>query len=192
MSDDQPVNDDADSQEAPGIAQSVGYGLLAAVVCFALAGLAFRGTASSSLEFALQFDTEVSKAESTLWCRDTGTVPPHIDGAGRLYGCIMGRAGTAKLFINEDGSRPGTVENVKVMWNDWRRDLGHGAHADRREALQMVSAFARWYAPSIEDELASVFQGEVARSYIVGQYRITYRLDRGPGIDERLLTLAPK
>jgi hypothetical protein len=157
------------------------YAIATASLSFLLAlGLYASGvftTQASSLDGLLQFDAESRKVTRALGCRDAKITPPLFAGDSRLYGCIMGAADTAKYF---------------TMWNNWRRDLGYGAHADRREAIQMVRTFAQLYATSIEDELVSVFQGTEARSYVTGQYRISYRWDRGPGIDEHLLILEPR
>lgn len=47
-----------------------------------------------------------------------GTVSPAEDGVGAMFGCILGEAQTAKLFVTAkpDSSQ---VETVKVMWNDY-------------------------------------------------------------------------
>ena len=69
----------------------------------------------------------------------------------------MGTAETAKVWINESAYRPGVVSNIKVMWNDWIRDIGYGLHADEEEAAIMVGTFADIYAPELKDQLLDVF-----------------------------------
>ena len=64
------------------------------------------------------FENEASKLTQALDCPDPRVTPAEPD-FGALYGCIMGPAETAKVWINENPDVPGVVENVKVMWNDW-------------------------------------------------------------------------
>jgi hypothetical protein len=104
---------------------------------------------------------------------------------------VAGKAETVKFFINEDEST-GQVKNVKLMWNDWYRDVGYGIHADKSLAQAFVSAFARLYAPGTEMKLASIFFSNSNTNLDVGDYQIAYTYSKGPGIDERLFVLTPK
>lgn len=150
---------------------------------------------SNSLEARVSgfksFEEEVRRVDSATSCTDPGTVPA-MAGDGRLYGCIMGLARTAKFFINERGDRDNAVENIKVMWNDWWKDIGYGQHADQAEAVMMVGALAQLYAPELMPELLSTFRSRTNQVLHSNAFTIEYRFTRGPAIDERLLTVSER
>lgn len=135
------------------------------------------------------FRQEVAALERAASCR--GKLTPAGDGLGALYGCIKGRAQTAKLFVNE---RVGTgqVGNVKVMWNDWFQDRGSGVHADRAEAAELVAAVLSRYAPRTRVRIADAFFANVGVTFNDGAFAFTYTYRRGPAIDERLLVITQK
>jgi hypothetical protein len=75
------------------------------------------------------FDDEMKRFLSEVLPR-AKIGPPKSETSGRLFRCVLGRAKTAKFFINElKGS--GRVEDVRVTWSDSFVDTGHGLHADR-------------------------------------------------------------
>lgn len=134
------------------------------------------------------FQAEASKATKALRCSNAGTTPAS-DGMGALYGCIQGRAETVKWFINEDADRPGQVRDIKVMWNDYHRDIGEGLHADRAEAQAMVALLAKLYAPDMAAAFQTALTTNTDQIWTVGRLRITYTYFRGPAIEERLFTV---
>lgn len=139
---------------------------------------------------SLNFTAEASRATAALSCPAPKTLaasPP----LGALYSCILGRAQTVKWFINE-AHGTGQVLNVKLMWNDWFKDIGDGLHADKAEMHSAVRAFAVLYAPKHEQRLQALVAGSVAGKVETGEAVISYTYRRGPMIDERLLTLIPK
>jgi len=142
--------------------------------------------------YQLNFDKEADRVTAALRCPKPKFTGPQFTAGGTLYGCIMGAEQTAKFWINEDPKYPGTVENLKVMWNDWKRDLGYGLHSDRAEADQMVEVLAELYAPELKDDLLGTFQGSAPRSFETMQVKIEYQWTPGPGIDEHLLILTPR
>jgi len=140
----------------------------------------------------LNFDNEAARVTTALRCPTPKFTGPQFSFAGTLYGCIMGGAETAKFWINEDPRFPGTVKNVKVMWNNWKRDFGYGLHSDKPEADRMVEVMSELYAPELKDDLLRAFRGSGARSFETAQMKIKYEWTPGPGIDEHLLVLTPR
>jgi hypothetical protein len=138
----------------------------------------------------LSFDDEVKRASTSFKCVG-GKITPEDAYLGALYGCIVGKAETVKLFIN--GVR-GTkrVLNVKMMWNDWYKDVGYGIHADKNEARRFVIALADTYAPPLKEQLVSTFFGNQQRVLKYKDLRFEYRLTRGPAIDEHLVVVTEK
>jgi hypothetical protein len=78
------------------------------------------------------------------------------------------------------------------MWNDWFTDVGYGTHADKDKAERMVRAVADLYAPQLRDKLLKAFFGKQAKVFEHGPFRIEYRYERGPAIDERLLIVTER
>lgn len=157
-------------------------------VALLIMAIALSAVAETSAEVKRfeAFRQEVTALERAVACR--GRLTPAGDGLGALYGCMKGRAETAKLFVNE---RAGTeqVENVKIMWNDWFQDRGHGIHADRGEAAQILAGALSRYAPRNTQKITDAFFANAAMTFKEGAFTLTYRYRRGPAIDERLLII---
>lgn len=136
------------------------------------------------------FRHEYRKVTKSINCQN----PKIIKGSsfsGELYSCIGGASETVKFFINE---KKGTnkVRNVKLMWNDWTKNLGEGMHADEELASKWVSVVAKLYAPDKSDELISTFFSSQEKVIKSGKYSIEYNYHKGPAIDERLFIITAK
>ena len=110
---------------------------------------------------------------------------------GKLYGCIAGKAETAKFFINEI-SGTDRAKNIKVIWNAWREDMGYGAYADYDEARSMVHLVADRYAPAQRMKIAAAFNGTRNTVFHTPEVRIVYTAHAGPNIDEHMIVVWPK
>lgn len=163
---------------------NIKYSVSLAISIFLFSGVSVSGQGFDT------FSTESLKAEKELNCEDTGTTPASY-GMGALYGCIQGEAQTVKWFINEI---PNTnrVENVKLMWNDWFKDRGHGVHTDINEAKYALWVLIDMYAPDKREELENVFWGEQDKTIRVANYILKYTYSRGPAIDERLIVVTER
>lgn len=148
--------------------------------------LLFHATSSFAEGFK-SFTEENDRIKAKVTCHDVGVSPP-FGASGKLFGCITGKAMTAKLFVNEvkDKNR---VENIKLMWNDWFIDVGHGLHADKSESEQFVKAVADLYAPNQKAKLMKVFFSRNNETWSGGLFKFAFTISRGPKIDERLLTI---
>ncbi len=131
---------------------------------------------------------EVSAIQRTAQCRGASMTSAQF-GHGALFGCIEGAAETAKLFVNEEPGS-GSVQNVKVMWNDWFKDLGYGLHADREEANRLLTVVVTRYAPQRLQEVQAAYFGGKELELIEGLWVLTVTHQRGPAIEEHLLTIA--
>lgn len=134
------------------------------------------------------FDTEVARFRAAFPC-PSDKITPAEEGLGRLYGCIIGKAETGKYFVNEMPDSNNRVENIKVMWNDWFKDIGYGTHADKSEAEGLVKTAARLYAPSKEPQLLAMFRSKEDQTLEADGHSFAYTYRRGPKIDERLITI---
>lgn len=147
--------------------------------------------ARASAALVLDFDEEWRALKAAVGeCRGGSKVTPAGYGMGRLYGCIDGREETAKLFINEDPKQPGSVLNVKVMWNEWKAHMPD-AGADQREASRMARAVMKRYAAALEEDVLEAYWGVRGEIFEAEGLRFEYRWTPGPGIDEHLLTVTP-
>ena len=95
-----------------------------------------------------------------------------------------------KLFVNDTGA--GEVENVKLMWNDWSKNVGYGIHVDSGSANTWATAVATRYAPEQADDILAAFQGSSDVVITNSDFTIKYSYFHGPAIDERLLTITEK
>lgn len=145
----------------------------------------------SAAQAAPQSFTGETKRVTSVFSCPRPEVTAASDGFGALYGCIVGKAETVKLFINETPNK-NTVENVKLIWNDWFRDAGFGVHADREHAERFARSFAKLYAPGQETALLKAFFANKTSKFESDTHRITYTYERGPSIDERLFVAIPK
>lgn len=137
------------------------------------------------------FQEEANRVTPALNCQRPKTNGA-MAGFGALYGCVQGRAETAKFFINEISGRPGVVQNVKVMWNEWTRNAGDGLAADRTEALQMATVAGELYAPKLKARIIETFMGKRNTAFTDGPFRFEYRYSEGPAIGEHLLTITAR
>lgn len=134
------------------------------------------------------FDDEVKALAKDAGCSGMKRTAAS-GGFGPLAGCIEGGAETAKLFVNgASGSKE--VENVKVMWNDWFKDTGYGLHPDRAEAERLLEAVVNRYVPARLDEVKRAFFGQRTLKDDHEGFGIAVTHDKGPAIEEHLLTLS--
>lgn len=172
--------------------RKVGYVMLALAALYALGkaappdGIESAAVASSRI---LDFETERRGLQSAIGsCRTSKVAPPFIL-EGRLYWCVNGHEETAKLFINENPKRPGTVLNIKMMWNEWKAHMPE-AGADQREASRMARAVMKRYAPALEEDVLYAFWGKDGKTFRGDGFRFDYTWTPGPGIDEHLLVVS--
>ena len=160
----------------------IGYRLL---IILAISAIQI-GTAFALEEYI--FLKETDKAKKELKCATEKTTSE--EGLGKLYSCISGSAQTVKWFVNEKKGT-GEIENIKLMWNDWTSDIGHGLHADKSQAKEFLNSFIKLYAPSIKSELTKAFFGTENKKFDLPDVIIEYKYSKGPKIDEHLLVLKP-
>ncbi|KAA5600458.1 hypothetical protein [Blastochloris sulfoviridis] len=135
----------------------------------------------------LVFPQETKSLSGAVKCNGKVT---RTDGMPDLWGCIAPGAEVVKLFVNE--AKPGRVDNVKLMWNDWTKDIGYGVHTDRAIAETWAVVVAKRYAPSQVTEVLDAFRGERNTLIESSSFRISYKYSKGPAIDERLLIVTEK
>src|SRR6266545_543017 len=75
-----------------------------------------------------------------------------------LWSCLLPSKEVVKIFINGDAGKG--VKNVKIMWNDWTKDIGHGRHTDQSIAEAWVATLATRYAPDQVSQLLDAFRAE--------------------------------
>lgn len=138
------------------------------------------------------FSEEAARATAALACSEAHITPGEHSAVGPLYGCIQGAAQTAKYWINGSAIDAEAVENLKVMWNRWTRNIGAGAvNADEAEARTMVSAALRLYQIDNPEQIMAWFVShEVGeRSFQDDRFRVRVEKSQGPAINEHLLVI---
>lgn len=152
--------------------------------------LAIAACSAPALADAPSFRSFATGLNKSLSCKYS-KITPADENDGALYGCIAGKAETAKVFVNEE-RKSGRVLNVKLMWNDWHKDLGYGIHADKAEATLFLKALSQQLSPELSAQLLETFNQNSPRSFSSASWKVTYTYNRGPGIDERLFVFTPK
>ncbi|MCM2456513.1 hypothetical protein HGO37_14070 [Rhizobium sp. CG4] len=134
------------------------------------------------------FDAETKAVSQAIKCPTPNVT--RTPGLPDLWGCIFPGAEVMKVFINatDDGN---SVENVKIMWNDWTRDTGYGVHTDKGVAEAWVMALSSRYAPTKVQEILAAFRGTSPVTIEGDGVNLTYTHFKGPAIDERLITVTP-
>jgi hypothetical protein len=136
------------------------------------------------------FREECRLLRKRVSCRNTTVLPADRD-YGALFSCIEGVGKTVKLFVNEEKGT-GRVRNIKLIWNDWRKDMGEGVHTDRAEAFRVLKGISSIYAPGERDALEAAFSGNINRTIITERFSIRYTFQRGPAIDERMVVITER
>jgi len=136
------------------------------------------------------FANEGKNASKQLKCNKP-KISPASFGMGALYSCIQGREETVKWFINEI---PNTnkVKNVKLMWNDWFKNIGFGIHSDKRNVKKSLEVISKLYAPSKRKELERIFFSNKNKTITTKEFILKYTYNRGPAIDERLIMVTER
>lgn len=162
----------------------------AAIGSLLIAGTAWAAPAALGGEGFQSFAAETAALAELIKCPDGHAKVTTTIGLPDLWGCILPGAEVLKLFVNE--REDGHVEDVKIMWNDWTRDTGHGLHADRAMAEAWVTAIATRYAPEQVERLLDAFRGEAEATVDEGALTLRYTFHQGPAIAERLITITRK
>lgn len=130
------------------------------------------------------FETEISEISTKINCSGKITKDEELPD---LWGCIYPDAEVTKIFINE--SESGGVENVKIMWNDWTKDVGYGVHTNQSAAEELVASVSKIYAPDQVSDILAAFAGGRDITINNDLFSLSYTYSQGPAIDERLVTI---
>lgn len=139
----------------------------------------------------VSFTTERTKVSAYLACPKARMNQASGD-LGALYSCIGGKAETVKLFVNEMPNSGGRVKNVKLLWNDYTKNVGEGTHADAAIAKQWAGHLADMYAPTHKAQVMKVFLGNKNAVIESATHVLTYTYSKGPAADERMFVVTKK
>lgn len=131
------------------------------------------------------FNSETKTIAETIKCKNAKITK--TAGLPDLWGCILLDAEVLKVFVN--ASEDGSVQNVKVIWNDWTRDIGYGVHVDAAIAEDWVKAITAVYAPLRVQEVIEAFRGKSTAVITEGGISLKYTYFKGPAIDERMIVI---
>jgi hypothetical protein len=116
------------------------------------------------------FDHVTKKISSTLNCRESSIF-------GNIYGCILGRRETVRVFAERHRREPTRVLNIRFVWQDYHRDVGVPLHADARAAKRALTKLTNILAPRNKDFVLNLFtKGEGKWSHD----GINISVDKGP------------
>jgi len=142
--------------------------------------------ASSPANAFDSFTGETNIISDTIKCPTPKVT--RTSGMADLWGCIAPGAEVVKVFVNADDANT-SVQNVKVMWNDWTRDTGYGVHTDKALAEAWLTALATRYAPQNVPDVLAAFRSSSDTTIAGNGFTLSYTYFKGPAIDERLITI---
>ncbi len=155
---------------------------------FALAGLHLLFSASAATAQFLPLVDEARNVATLIKCPSPRL---QIDaGQPPLWSCLLPPNEVAKVFINGDKGKG--VESVKIMWNDWTKDIGYGVHTDRQLAEAWVTALATRYAPEMVPDVLEAFRGVQPVLIRGSAFDLRYTYGKGPAMAERLITITAR
>lgn len=158
--------------------------LLVSVLTMGFIPLAY----AAEVEAFLPFSGETEALSDAIQCpRPATTVTP---GLPDLWGCILAPNEVTKVFVNAD--EMGATANVKVMWNDYTKDIGYGLHTDKAVAQAWLAAVVARYAAASVGEALAAFEGNADVTIENDRFQLSYTFWHGPAIDERLVTITAK
>ncbi len=171
---------------------SMGGGLLIILCVGAIAAITNKtenlNTKQSSIN---SFYKEYKLVSRKINCPNPKVIKSTANWEGDLFSCVSGKAETVKLYINEKPSG-NEVKNIKLMWNDWTKNMGYGVHTDKGLAANWVAKIADLYAPQKASEVKRMFLNRSNKTITSNNYQLKYTHDVGPAINEHLLVITAK
>ena len=137
------------------------------------------------------FYKEYKLVSSEINCPDPKIRKSTGTWEGDLFFCVSGKAKSVKLYINEKPSG-NEVKNIKLMWNDWTKNVEYGVHADKEQAVTWVTKIANLYAPKRANEVKEMFFNRTDKTIRSNNYQLKYTHYVGPAINEHLLVITAK
>jgi hypothetical protein len=137
-----------------------------------------------------KYSQEVFQAKSILDCSEEKDIPA-INDFGALYMCTLGKAKTARWFVSE---KPKTenVQNIGLVWIDWKVDTGYGIRADWKEVENALEYLIGLYIPTRRKDLRKAFWDSKNEDFSTSDFRIYYTFKEGLRKDERIVIIEEK
>ena len=142
-------------------------------------------TPESPSQPAENYGHAVDQINSTLNC----IKPKGVSGlgtAGDLFVCKVGEEVT--LYVNQNLDN-NTVKSIKLIWNDYTRDVGYGVHAGTAAAKNAATKLGRMYGLAEPEQLAILMSSEDGAELKSETHAFAYTYRQGPSIDERMILI---
>ena len=143
--------------------------------------------------FALGFQAyskEVSFLKLMLECKEEKVVAP-MRGFGSLYICTMGEKETVKLYVSEKPNS-GSVQNIGMLWNDKKTNIGYGIHSDTKEAEEALDFLVDMYMPTSKKEVKKAFWDSETQEFNTSDFSLYITFKKGPQKDKMLISIEEK
>lgn len=145
---------------------------------------------NSSADGFQKFTKEVSFLKLMLECSEEKRVPPMM-GFGALYICTLGETKTVKLYVSEKPDS-GKVQNIGMIWNDYKVNTGYGIHSGLKEAEKALEFLIDMYVPARKDEILKTFWDSKSVDFSTSDFSIYFTHKTGLQKDERLILIEEK
>jgi len=137
------------------------------------------------------FVQEVWFLKVMLDCPKEKAVPP-MQGFGALYICTLGDKKTVKLYVSEEPDS-GRVQNIGMIWSDWKAHKGDEIHADSDEVEKALDFLIDMYVPARRDEIKQAFWDSTTNEDLSTSDFLVYLTHKtGLQRDERLIQIEEK
>ena len=146
---------------------------------------AYSTAPESPSQPAENYGHAVDKINSALNC----IKPKGVSGlgtAGDLFVCKVGDEVT--LYVNQNLGN-NTVKSIKLIWNDYTRDVGYGVHAGAAAAKNAATKLGDMYGLTEPGQLAVLLSSADSGELKSETHAFSYTYRQGPSIDERMLMI---
>ena len=116
------------------------------------------------------FEYLTKKITSQLFCKEASAF-------GNIFGCILGRKGTIRVFVERHPRKHHQVLSTRFVWEDYHRNVGIPIQSDARAAEKALSRLVKLLCPQDGGFILSILsQGEGART----KGNIQLNVEKGP------------
>ena len=114
-----------------------------------------------------------------------------MQGFGALYICTLGDKNTVKLYVSEEPDS-GRVQNIGMIWSDWKAQTGDEINADLDEAEKALEFLIDMYVPARRDEIKQAFWDSTNEDLSTSDFLVYLTHKTGLQRDERLIQIEEK
>ena len=114
-----------------------------------------------------------------------------MKGFGALFICTIGDKKSVKLYVSENPDS-GTVQNIGMVWSDWKVNTGYEIHSDLKEAEKALDFLIDMYVPAMRNKIKKAFFDSKNENFSTPDFLIYLTHKTGLQKDEQLILIEEK